>query len=93
MGGRAYSGSGKIKEVVKTPQGGMIAYYDVYTSPGNSGSGVRFKDLVNGKLINVGVHVAFSRSKKLNVCTVYTPELDKWIDETLEKQEFKKYRV
>ena len=93
MGGRAYSGSGKIKEVVKTPQGGMIAYYDVYTTPGNSGSAVQFKDLVNGKVINVGVHVAFSPLKKLNVCTVYTPELKEWVFETVDKQEFKKYRV
>ena len=71
----------------------MIAYYDVYTTPGNSGSSVKFKDLVDGKLINFGVHVAYSPNEMLNVCTVSTPELTKWVDETVSKQEFKKYRV
>ena len=71
----------------------MIAYYDVYTTPGNSGSKVEFKDLVDGKVINFGVHVCYSSNKELNVCTVRTPELDKWVDETVSKQELKKYRV
>ena len=70
----------------------MIAYYDVYTTPGNSGSLVQFKDLVDGKVINFGVHVAYSPNKQLNVCTVMTPELEKWVKETVSKQELKKYR-
>ena len=70
----------------------MIAYYDVYTTPGNSGSAVDFKNLVDGMVINFGVHVSYSPNEKLNVCTVRTPELKEWVHETVTKQELKKYR-
>ena len=70
----------------------MIAYHDVYTSAGNSGSYVQSKDLVDGKVINVCVHTAFSPYKQLNICTVVTPELEKWRNETLAKRELNEYR-
>lgn len=33
------------------------------------------KTRIDGKLIEFGVHVAYSINKKLSFCTVYTPEL------------------
>jgi len=79
---------GKIVSINKTDEGGHILFYNVDTTPGNSGSPISIVDeRFLGKerkkrgitKLTIGVHTGHSAVDKLNFGTLITPELRKWI--------------
>jgi len=90
--GNPYFHSGKIKHIKKTTAGGWLLYYDLDTTPGNSGSHIQITDAdyvkehapphVDVKKITIGVHTGNDAAEGLNFGTLITPALERWIEET-----------
>jgi len=99
--GFAYMHQGPVAEVVKTQLGGYVLYYDIDTTPGNSGSDVSLldEDLVNKlngkednyKCYTIGIHTASAPEKIIgekqgfNAGTLITPEINRWMREEVRK--------
>lgn len=86
--GHPYYHTGTIVAVKKTALGGYILFYNVDTTPGNSGSCIMLTDenvikqssyKPHVKKLTIGVHTGHSHEDGLNYGTLLTPSLFKWI--------------
>jgi len=84
-----FTHTGKVQAITKTTIGGTLLWYNVQTTPGNSGSCIMItdKDFVRKKTdkpgvkkIIVGVHTGHQEADMLNFGTLITPKLGKWVD-------------
>lgn len=84
---------GKIKHIKRTKEGGCILFYDVDTTPGNSGSPIwmvdeRFFDDFKNKnklrkgitKFTIGIHSGHSVVDMLNYGILTTPAIQKWME-------------
>lgn len=86
--GYPHYGRGKIVAIKNTEKGGCVLFYDVDTTPGNSGSPIMivderfFSEEKKKRGITkqtIGVHTGHSAHDNLNFGTLITPALEKWI--------------
>lgn len=96
-----YTHSGPVFKVAKTTLGGYVIYYQVDTTPGNSGSPIQVTDATwvnqcksrlsekfrapNYNCVTIGVHTGALAVEKLNFGTLLTPELFKWMTGEVDK--------
>jgi len=86
--GYSYVHSGKIVAKKKTKAGGWVIYYDVDTTPGNSGSDVNVIDKAWVQKYGrpgftkwtIGVHTGHCHAAGLNYGTLITPAIYKWFE-------------
>jgi len=98
--GYSYVHSGKIVAKKYTKQGGWLIFYDVDTTPGNSGSDINVIDKIwvqnwhrkRGRSCNkskmcIGVHTGHCDASRLNYGTLITPAIERWFNlKTKEKK-------
>jgi len=89
--GYPYFHHGKIRAIKPTKQGGWLIFYDVDTTPGNSGSDINVIDKIwvqnwhrkrrrkcNKSKMCIGVHTGHCDGSRLNYGTLITPAIAKW---------------
>jgi hypothetical protein len=86
--GYPFTHIGKVVDITSTALGGCLLWYDVDTTPGNSGSCVMITDMnyvrtctsdPGIRKVIVGVHSGHDEVKQLNYGTLITTSLYKWI--------------
>jgi len=92
--GYSYVHCGKIVAKKKTKLGGWLIFYDVDTTPGNSGSDINVIDKTwvqnwlrkrgrsdSKSKVCIGVHTGHCDAAKLNYGTLFTPAIYQWFKE------------
>lgn len=87
-GGYLYQHTGQLLEIETTSTGGVALWYDLDTTPGQSGSPVYLiLEKPEGKVIKhrIGIHQGWNIERRQNCGTLLTPPIMKWINEQDDK--------
>ena len=78
-----YQNKAALKRI-EAREGGKygVIYHCADTTGGQSGSPI-YQERADGEVNLIGVHTGFCKVTKLNVGTLLTPEIWKWINETI----------